>query len=114
MSRQCVFEGNLHDYVFQISFVYFTLIKNTVHIYQQCFPPIMMSACVKWAKEQLDDFNVILLRQLSSVQHGGPVWKECMEKVREQSVLLTEIGLDFRNLIGKAPETSPGVVNGTA
>ncbi|KKY36018.1 putative exocyst complex component exo84 [Diaporthe ampelina] len=28
-SRQCVFQGDLHLYIWQISFVYFTIIKNT-------------------------------------------------------------------------------------
>ncbi|KAL8732503.1 MAG: hypothetical protein Q9166_002717 [cf. Caloplaca sp. 2 TL-2023] len=97
--RQCIFEGDLRDYIFQVSFVYFTMIKNTVSIYQQCFPPLMMSACVKWAKEQLDDFNVILARQLSSVQRGSPTWNECMDQAKEHAMMVNEVGLDFKELV---------------
>jgi hypothetical protein len=52
-ARECVFEGDLHRYIFQISYVYFAIVKNTVVIYQACFAPLMMSACIKWATEHL-------------------------------------------------------------
>ncbi|KAL1969188.1 hypothetical protein VTN77DRAFT_442 [Rasamsonia byssochlamydoides] len=103
-ARQCVFEGDLPLYIFQISFVYFTLIKNTISIYQQCFPPVMTSACIKWAKEHLDGFNAILVRQLSSVQRGTSVWKKCMDLVDEHANMLTDVGVDFKDLIGKGLE----------
>ncbi|KAF1955724.1 putative exocyst complex component Exo84 [Byssothecium circinans] len=100
-SRQCIFEGNLADYIFQISFIYFTIIKNTVDIYQKCFSQTLMSACVKWAKEHVDAFNVLLKRQLSSVDESSPVWKECMDQAREHAAMLREVGLDFSELVGK-------------
>ena len=99
-NRQILFEGNLHHHIFQISFVYFTLIRNTVSIYQQCFPPVTMSSCVNWAKEHLDDFNKILANQLSNVQRDSPTWNECIERAREHSKLVDEVGLDFKNLVG--------------
>ncbi|KAF2645280.1 hypothetical protein P280DRAFT_465140 [Massarina eburnea CBS 473.64] len=100
-SRQCTFEGNLPDYIFQISFIYFTIIKNTVDIYQKCFSQILMSACVKWAKEHVDTFNVLLKRQVSSVDENSPAWQECMEQAREHAAMLREVGLDFSELVGK-------------
>ncbi|KAL8854396.1 MAG: hypothetical protein Q9221_000883 [Calogaya cf. arnoldii] len=98
-ARQCIFEGDLRDYIFQVSFVYFTLMRNTVSIYQQCFPPLMMSACVRWAKEHLDGFNVILSRQLSSVQRGSPTWNECMDQAKEHAMMVNDVGLDFKKLV---------------
>ncbi|KAI9675902.1 MAG: exocyst complex component exo84 [Trizodia sp. TS-e1964] len=95
---QCIFEGDLPHYIYQISFVYFTLIKNTVTIYQACFPPLLMSACVKWAKDQVDEFNKIVARQLSHVEPQSPLWDECLERVKENSAMMTEVGLDFKNL----------------
>lgn len=80
--------------------MYFTIIRNTVATFQQCFPQPLMSACVKWAKEQVDDFNVILARQLSSTERNGPVWTECMNQAREHAQMLCEVHLDFRGLIG--------------
>jgi len=60
----------------------------------------MMSACVKWAKQHVDDFNVILLRQLSSVEEGSDTWNECMERARLHANMLSEAGLDFKDFIG--------------
>ncbi|KAI9705511.1 MAG: exocyst complex component exo84 [Candelina mexicana] len=99
-ARQCVFEGDLHQYIFQISFVYFTMIKNTVNIYQACFPPLLMSACVKWAKEHVDAFNETLARQLSGFEPGSRVWVESMNTAKDHAMLMTEVGLDFKDLVG--------------
>jgi len=60
-----------------------------------------MSACVKWAKEQVDTFNTILARQLSSTERGGPVWTECMNQAKEHAKMLSDVGLDFKSLIGR-------------
>ncbi|GAB1319113.1 exocyst complex component exo84 [Madurella fahalii] len=105
-SRQCIFQGNLDQYIWEISFVYFTIIRNTVSCFQVCFPPPMMSACVKWAKEEVDAFNAILARQLSGEEEGSQVWTQCMERAREHALLLTEVGLDFRNLVGQNVRTT--------
>jgi exocyst complex component 8 len=99
--RQCIFEGNLHQYIWQVSLVYFTIIRNTVSNFQACFPPLMMSACVKWAKEQVDVFNTILERQLSSADRGGKIWTECMNQAKDHAKMLSEVGLDFKNLVGR-------------
>ncbi|KAG7287702.1 exocyst complex component exo84 [Staphylotrichum longicolle] len=100
-SRQCIFQGNLDQYIWEISFVYFTIIRNTVSCFQACFPPPMMSACVKWAKEEVDAFNAILARQLSGEKEGGEAWTRCMDTAKEHASLLSEVGLDFRNLVGQ-------------
>lgn len=108
-TRHCVFEGDLHKYIFQISYVYFTIVRNTVSIYQSCFPPLMMSACVKWAKEHLEQLNVTLVRQLSSVERGGAVWNECLELIWEHEASLRDVGLDFHEVIGKGLGEKPVV-----
>jgi hypothetical protein len=90
-------------YIYQISFIYFTIIKDTALIFQNCFPLVMMSACVKWAKQHVDDFNVILLRQLSSVEKGSDTWKECMKRAKLHANMLSEAGLDFKDFIGVQP-----------
>lgn len=97
--RACVFEGDLPLYIFQVSYVYFTLIKNTINIYQQCFPAVLTSACIKWAKHHLDGFNALLTRQLSSVQRGTTVWQKCIDIVHEHADSLTEVGVDFVDLV---------------
>jgi hypothetical protein len=67
---------------------------------------------VKWAKEQVDAFNLILARQLSSAETGGPVWTECMNQAKEHAKMLSEVGLDFKTLVGRdvtimTPQSSP-------
>lgn len=104
ITRACVFEGDLPLYIFQISYVYFTLIKNTISVYQQCFPSVMTSACIKWAKHHLDGFNDLLTRQLSSVQRGTSVWQKCIDIVHEQADTLSEVGVDFTDLVAKGLE----------
>jgi exocyst complex component 8 len=101
MSRQCIFEGDLQLYIFQVSFVYFTLVRNTISVYQQCFPPWMSSACIKWATEHLGDLNTLLTRQLSSIERDTPTWKECIGIVDEHAAMLTEVGVDFYDIIIK-------------
>jgi exocyst complex component 8 len=103
--RQCVFEGDLHRYVFSLSFVCFTMIKNTVLIFQASFNKDTMSAVVKWANEHLEEFNAVLQRQMSSVDKQGKVWRECMDVVWEhERGLLGENGLDFREVVGRGLE----------
>ncbi|GES62113.1 exocyst complex component EXO84 [Aspergillus terreus] len=102
--RACIFEGDLPLYIFQVSFVYFTLIKNTISIYRDCFPTVMTSACIKWAKHHLDGFNALLTRQLSSVQRGTTVWQKCIDIVHEQAGLLNEVDVDFTDLVARGLE----------
>ncbi|CAK7211381.1 exocyst complex component exo84, partial [Sporothrix eucalyptigena] len=102
-SRQCIFQGDLHLYIWELSFVYFSIIRNTVSCFQSCFPPAMMSACVKWAKEEVEAFNRILARQLSSTDRGGEAWRKCMDQAHEHARMLSDVGLDFRNLVGHEP-----------
>ncbi|KAI0171759.1 Cullin repeat-like-containing domain protein [Hypoxylon sp. FL1284] len=100
-SRQCIFQGDLHLYIWQISFVYFSIIRNTMSCFQSCFPQSMMSACVKWAKEEVDAFNVILARQLSSTEKDGVVWQQCIDQSKTHAKMLEEVQLDFRDLVGR-------------
>lgn len=100
-NRQCIFQGDLHLYIWQVSFAYFSIIRNTVACFQSCFPQVMMSACVKWAKEEVENFNAILARQLSSVEKDGAAYKECMGRAKIHAQMLAEVHLDFRDLVGK-------------
>ncbi len=110
--RQCIFQGDLHLYIWELSFVYFSIIRNTVNCFQSCFPPPMMSACVKWAKEEVEAFNTILARQLSSTDEEGPVWIQCMDRAKAHSKMLSEVGSDFRNLVGSNVSTA-AALNGS-
>ena len=64
----------------------------------------MMSACVKWAKSHIDQFNELLARQLSSFDRDGEVWRGCIATAKQQAELMSEAGLDFKSLVGTLPE----------
>jgi hypothetical protein len=104
-ARQCIFDGDLHRYVFSISYVYFTVVKNTVLIYQASFAPTTISACIKWANTHLETFNVLLVRQLSAIEKEGKLWRECMDVVwSHEKEMLGDFGLNFREVIGRSLE----------
>ena len=106
-ARSIIFEGDLRHHIFQLSFVYFSLMRNTVKIYQQCFPPLMSSACVKWCHERLQEFNESLGRQLSSVTPGSPTYADCVSRAKEHAGMMGEVGLDFKGLVQPAAAHKP-------
>lgn len=59
-----------------------------------------MSSCVQWAKERLDEFNVLLGRQLGSVRDGSAEWNDCLGKAIGNAAVVGDVGLDFANLVG--------------
>jgi hypothetical protein len=77
------------------------MIKHTAFVFQACFPPTMMSACVKWTKGHVDDFNALLARQLSGVDERGEAHRACVERARLHAAMLGEVGLDFKDFVGR-------------
>jgi hypothetical protein len=70
----------------------------------------MMSACVKWAKEEVDAFNSILSRQLSGEEEGSEIWTRCLDAALEHAGTLFDVGLDFTSLVGQNLRTGTGIV----
>jgi len=66
----------------------------------------MTSACVTWAKQQVEELNVALRRHLGSIDRDSEVFGECVEKAKEHAAMLGEVGLDFKNLVTKGLERS--------
>ena len=60
----------------------------------------MMSSCVQWTKERLDEFNALLGRQMGSVRADSAEWNDCLGKAIGNAVMVGEVGLDFANLVG--------------
>lgn len=73
----------------------FTIIKNSVEIYNTCFDYRQSSTLVKWAKQELEEFADLLERQLEVVDRGSKVYRDCMDIVRGNSKMLVDAGLDF-------------------
>lgn len=96
--------GDLHQYIYQLSFIYFTLIKNTIAIYQACFAHTMTSACIKWAKDHVDEFNSLLARQMRKWEPRGDDWRMALDRVREHERMLREVNVDMGGMIGRGLE----------
>lgn len=60
----------------------------------------MMSACITWAKTQLDAYNEQLARTLSGVEQGSEVHRLGLARARELAMIMDEAGLDFAGLVG--------------
>jgi hypothetical protein len=96
--RQIRFEGDIALFVSQVALVQFTLIKNTVEIYNNCFDYRLASALVHWAKEHINSYIELVDRQLQTVEPGSKVWENCIELTKIHSTMLVECGLDFKEL----------------
>ena len=103
-TRQCVFGGDVLAHVTDLAYVTFTLIKNTVSTYGQCFPTSMGGAVVVWAKKELDRFNEALGRAVGGLEKGGKSWRESVERARDLAGSLSEVGMDFESLVGEGLE----------
>ncbi|KAI5855838.1 Cullin repeat-like-containing domain protein [Tricharina praecox] len=97
-TRQVRFEGDVALYISQVALVQFTLIKNTVEIYNSCFEYRLASALVRWTKEHITTYIGLLDRQLATVEPNSKVYDDCMEITRIHSTMLVECGLDFQEL----------------
>jgi hypothetical protein len=99
-------------YISQVALVQFTLIKNTVEIYNSCFEYRLASALVRWAKEHIGNYIELLGRQLQAVEPGSKVFEDCMEITRIHSTMLVDCGLDFKELKSppvRRPSAAAGV-----
>ena len=98
-SRQLPFTGSLPPHLTALSYVTFTLVLQTLRVFNASFPPAYASAAIKWAKERVEEFDASLERQLSSVERNSELWNECLGIVLQHAAVLGEVGVDFRALI---------------
>ena len=61
----------------------------------------MQSACIKWAKEHVEEFNSLLLRQTRKMNVTSPEYRDCLAQAQEHAALLSEVGIDIKNLVGQ-------------
>lgn len=52
----------------------------------------------------MEEFNVSLERQLSSVERGSELWNECLSIVHEYAGMLGDVGVDFNGIVAKGLE----------
>ena len=113
-TRSLPFTGPLPPYLHALAYTTFSLLLHTFKTFSSAFPPASGSAVVKWAKERVDEFNGVLERQLSSVERGSELWRECLGVVKTQAQVLGGVGVDFRGLVARNLTADLGVRDGAA
>ncbi|KAK1077546.1 exocyst complex component exo84 [Friedmanniomyces endolithicus] len=116
-TRQLPFTGAVPEYLRALAFTTFTLLVHSFRTFAAGFFPLATttgagttvvgagggssSAVVAWAKAMVDEFNGVVGRQMEGLEKGRVVWRECVEVLRGQVGVLSEVGVDFTGLIGK-------------
>ncbi|CAG8556723.1 2585_t:CDS:10 [Diversispora eburnea] len=86
-TKQLKFEGDIPQYINELSLVYFTLIKNTCDWYNAAFRDMRMaSGLVKWAQEEMEHYANMFRRQVYSLHvRDEIIVNECLRYSREHS-----------------------------
>ncbi|KAF0432282.1 Exocyst complex component EXO84 [Gigaspora margarita] len=100
-TKQLKFEGDIPQYINELSLVHFTLIKNTCDWYSAAFKDIKMSSgLVKWAKEEVEHYASMFQRQVYSAHNrDDKIVRRCLKYARDHCLMLREVGLDFKFLL---------------
>ncbi|MCJ1311814.1 exocyst complex component exo84 [Agyrium rufum] len=111
LTRSIAFTGSLPQYISQLSYITFTVIKNTVTTFNRCFPDTKTSgSVVVWAKERVDGFIKVVRGQMDGLmddqgEEGKRVREECLEIAREfAGDVGAEVGFEFGILVRKGLE----------
>ncbi|MCJ1357704.1 MAG: exocyst complex component exo84 [Icmadophila ericetorum] len=110
-ARACIFTGDTHLYLAQLSYIYFTLMKNTVKVYSECFGQSEMSAVVVWARERLEEFLKVLRRGLEGLE-VGEARQRVLDVVMEHAAMMGEVGVEFGELVKGAVVADEEGANG--
>lgn len=70
-----------------------------------------MSAVVVWAKERLDEFLKVLKRGLEGLE-AGEARQRVLDVVMDHAAMMSEVGVEFGELVKGAAATSEEGVNG--
>ncbi|CAG8688693.1 6445_t:CDS:2, partial [Cetraspora pellucida] len=100
-TKQLKFEGDIPQYINELSLVYFTLIKNTCDWYSAAFKDIKMSSgLIKWAKEEIEHYASMFQRQVYSIHNrDDKIVQRCLKYARDHCLMLREVGLDLKFLL---------------
>lgn len=89
------FEGDLRNYLLQVSIIYFNFIRQVYILYAQCFSETKdKTFIIEWANERVSDYNKIFHRQLIDYNRESAVYVSCAQMAREQSESLKKLGMN--------------------
>ncbi|VEU22599.1 DEKNAAC103341 [Brettanomyces naardenensis] len=89
------FEGDLRNYMLQVSILYFSFISQIYTLYEQCFPVTKdKTFIIEWANERVSNYNNIFHRQLIDYDTGSQMYESCTKIARSQSERLKRMGMN--------------------
>ncbi|TPX74556.1 hypothetical protein CcCBS67573_g04173 [Chytriomyces confervae] len=90
------FDGNVADYVNNLSMVVFRLIRSTCDWYNISFKETSMaSGFLKWVRREIEHFGDIVRRQVFESQKQFAVMADCLDHTLHHCEMLRDIGLDL-------------------
>ncbi|KAH3669324.1 hypothetical protein OGAPHI_001445 [Ogataea philodendri] len=97
---QLKFEGDLKKYILQMSLIYFTFIKNTYLLYEQCFRETGQKIIfVGWINEKIASYNKLFKRQLMDYSEKSELYRKCVKISHTQSLNLRKIGINVDHIL---------------
>ncbi|KAH3667623.1 hypothetical protein OGATHE_003146 [Ogataea polymorpha] len=97
---QLKFEGDVKKYILQMSLIYFTFIKNTYLLYEQCFRETGQKVIfVGWMNEKIAAYNKLFRRQLMDYSEQSELYRNCVKISQLQSISLRKIGINVDHLL---------------
>lgn len=95
MNSKTTYEGDIELYMYQISYVYFNSIKNTIKVYNESFDPQMLSSCITWAQEQVERFKKHQAMHLDCDEVSDEQKARCRQQTLQHSKMLSDVNVDF-------------------
>ncbi|CAJ0632488.1 7410_t:CDS:2 [Entrophospora sp. SA101] len=108
-TKQLKFEGDIPQYINELSLVYFTLIKNTCDWYNAAFRDMRMaSGLVKWVNEEFEHYASMFKRQVYSLHYyNDNIVQECLRYAKEHCLMLRTVGFDLKFLLESLLKPDP-------
>jgi hypothetical protein len=89
------FDGDTVQYINDLAFIVFTLIKNTCEWYRNWFrDPVMSSGFIKWVKAELERYAAIFRCQVFHESQRFDVIRDCLTLTSDHCQMLVEVGLE--------------------
>nr|CAG8586633.1 1454_t:CDS:10 [Entrophospora candida] len=115
-TKQLKFEGDIPQYINELSLVYFTLIKNTCDWYNAAFRDMRMaSGLVKWVNEEFEHYASMFKRQVYSLHYyNDNIVQECLRYAKEHCLMLRTVGFDLKFLLESLLKPDPDEIDDRA
>lgn len=93
--------GNIQEFMFQLSFLYFSPIKQTISVYVEAFPQQMTSASIAWAEARIREFNKRQALHLGVDFVTEEQRTQCREQSLAHAQVLKEVQVDYDWLVNR-------------